>query len=60
MAEMIVEIDRTKVIVTMSARTINSNAIVMEGVYLVPTNVTEIKIVLMDLMKMMKFVVSRF
>jgi hypothetical protein len=58
MVEMIVETGQTKVIVTMNAQTTNLNAIVMDDVSLVHINVTEIRIVLTDLMKLTKFVIT--
>ena len=60
MVVMIAETGRTKMLVTMSALIINLNATVMADVYLVLTNVTGIRTVLTDPMKMTKFVVSIF
>jgi hypothetical protein len=56
--ETIVGIDRMSYIAIMNVQTINSNVIVMVDAYWVHTNVMEIKIVLMDLMKPTKFAIT--
>ena len=56
--EMTVGIDQMSYIAIMNVQTINSNVTVMVDAYWVHTNVMAIKIVLMDLMKPTKFVVS--
>ena len=52
--------ERMKIFVITSAQTISLNVVIMVDVYLVLTNVTGIKIVLMDLMNLTKFAVSTF
>ena len=52
--------EQMKTFVITSAQTISSNVVIMADVYLVLTNVTGIRIVLMDPMNLTKFVVSIF